>query len=291
MRYKKPKLVLHGHLKPPTSLARLGSYVVSGDEDGCLVVWRDLKKVFQVQFDQLIQSLLADGQDVLVQLRGGAIKRGRISEDGFIQDAKFSIASGEVGFFKAILYRSFLILPGTEGAHQVDLWETHSQKLVRRSLLDAGSSSVMCHVGLVVRETVLVVGLDNGAIGAYDLTSMTQLSTLQVLDEPVFSLAAFDDKIIVAGATRNVVALHFDGVAFFGRSGIEIISEGVADLACNGSFLFLGCWDGKVRVYDTSLAHCATLEYHLSNIKCMSLSDNSEMLVGSKDNAISLWSY
>lgn len=244
-----------------------------------------------MQFDQLIQSLLTDGQDVFVHLRSGAVKRGGISEGGFIKDANFNIASGEVGFFKAILYQSFLILPGTEGAHQLDLWEIRSQKLVKKSLLNANSSPVMCHVGLVVREAVLVVGLDNGAIGVYDLTSMTHLDTLQVLDEPVFSLAFFNDKIIVAGATRKVVALTFDGAAFFGRASIEMISEGVADLACNGSFLFLGCWDGKVRMYDTNLAHSATLEYHLSNIKCMSLSDKSEILVGSKDNSISLWSY
>ena len=143
--------------------------------------------------------------------------------------------------------------------------------------------------------SLLLTGYEDGTLGLWDIDKEALLSGIKLFDDPVMALC-LDPKTmkVVTGS----VGKELKTISISDESNLDLLNTittqfsgcSAAQIRNDGKLLFVGGWDGKVRVYSCKkMRLLAVLKYHTETINCICFDDNKNVIVGCKDGKISLW--
>lgn len=284
---------LLGHSVCVTTIACIGAVIISGDERGVLKVWLNFKCVQTMQLFHQIITIVASDNVVLVQLRDGTIAS-FIYINGLLErQHDWPILCSELGFFKLVVNEAYLLASATPEAVQL-----YANSMPMRRF-DFGN--VICHCAAFVGDDMVVFGLDSGYVKGFSLSNDGLLFDVKVLDEAIFSISVCGDKIAVAGAAKRVGIGRVVDKCIVGLVHCELLGVGVSDILLSEDIVYVGCWDGKVRIFSYDSIQRGVLDKHRACINCLALIErtqsptrpnlivNTILVSASKDGSIFAW--
>ena len=145
-------------------------------------------------------------------------------------------------------------------------------------------------------KLLLLSGYEDGCLTIWNVFDAAALSTLKLYDDPIMALCFdIESMKVFTGSAGNIVKL-----VSINRESLELDLCGCvstqysgcssAQVRRDGKLLFVGGWDGIIRVYTwKKMRLLALLKYHTETINCMCFNDNNFTIAGCKDGKISIW--
>ena len=143
---------------------------------------------------------------------------------------------------------------------------------------------------------VLIAGYEDGSILLWDVEKRSVLCSLKLFDDPIMALC-FDFKtmkFLATSATNSLKVIkieeNFTKMELLRTIDTQYKGSSAIKLRNDNKLVFIGGWDGKVRVYNwKNMKLLAVLKYHSETINCIAFDENNRVIVGSKDGKISVW--
>lgn len=297
-----PLAVYDNNSSSITCITSAKQFVLNGNQDGSLLVWRNhrLDRIFE--FKSSIISIVGCDEHIYVQLKSGLIRRLNYFPNLEL-DEKWQISCGTFSFFPMAIFGDYVLAPSKQDPNQLTIWNLRTPEICKREFFHFHNH--LPHIHLIINGEFIVIGFDNGEIQVYDLKTFELISTVNVFDEPVFALCHFKDFIIVGGGTNLIVILSIQGRQIQLVGCKNIISTGVSSIASIGTdFVAVGCWDGRVRILNHEFEEEFALIFHEHSITCLYFAtldcvnprrihniSQKVLFTGSQDCNIGVWDF
>jgi len=145
-------------------------------------------------------------------------------------------------------------------------------------------------------EPFLLSGYEDGCLTIWNVLNGTALSSLKLYDDPIMALFVDTETFkVFTGSAGNLLKLVSINKENFELDTCNTVSTqysgcSSAQVRRDSKLLFVGGWDGKIRVYTwRKMKLLAVLKYHTETINCMCFNDKNLIIVGCKDGKISIW--
>ncbi|XP_066918686.1 guanine nucleotide-binding protein subunit beta-like protein 1 [Clytia hemisphaerica] len=143
---------------------------------------------------------------------------------------------------------------------------------------------------------VLIAGYEDGSVLLWDVEKRSVLYSIKLFDDPIMALCFdyFTMKLLATSATNNIKVIkveeNFTKMELLQSIDTQYKGSSAVKLRNDNKLVFIGGWDGKVRIYNwKNMKLLAVLKYHSETINCLAFDENNKAIVGSKDGKISIW--
>ncbi|KAJ2579242.1 Astra associated protein 1 Asa1 [Coemansia sp. RSA 1836] len=304
-----PDFVFRGHQDAVNSVCFFGDdrFLVSGDQDGHLIVWnmmlkRQLAKATSAHSAAILAVCGLNANTVVSQGRDNKLCIWELVASEFSGDLQLvkSLPVDSMNFCKFSHSSSSWIAFLTDaGAGQacllnLDSGDQHSLDIGHKSRTKAGSrdDSPMCIKLVAQNEPLslqLFVGYESTMLRQFDITesnnTMSAVSKRAVItahEEPIMSLDYDSQRQLVytCAADNKVCCFAADGLAFKEHAAAELKNPGSAEIRCfsEQALVAVAGWDYAVHIFASSdLKPTCSVAFHraaLTSVDMSSLSNH-----------------
>lgn len=142
---------------------------------------------------------------------------------------------------------------------------------------------------------LLLAGYEDGTLGIWDFDKETLLSSIKLFNDPVMALCLDSKtmKVVTGSAGKELKTVSISdnlNLDLLDTVTTQFSGCSAAQIRSDSKLVFVGGWDGKVRVYSCKkMKLLAVLKYHTETINCICFDGNKNVIIGCKDGKISLW--
>lgn len=255
-----------------------GASLISGDEDGWVVIWnlhiRRPTAIWRAHSHALLAVQSRGPHEALTHGRDNKIRIWSFKQPQEYVCRPLDDAAREIDYPKPWLVYSLdvnalnfcavavkqidpntIAVPSTAGSDKIDVYTISplTRPLKAVTPFDGGSpNSVM---SLIWIEDRLVAGYESGDIAVFDADG-SLVTAEKVHNEPVMCLASDGKRVFSGAADRTLGVLSMDSVTV---SKVKLSFKGISSLEFNVSRLMAAGWDSRVHVFDSSLEEIQTI--------------------------------
>ena len=143
---------------------------------------------------------------------------------------------------------------------------------------------------ITIRETGhLIVGHNYEGIHIIDIEKRIETGSLKLTDSAIFDFKKDNNNLYIATGKGEIIIVDLRSMDILKR--VKVSPQSVRSLEIKDKFLFIGCSDNLIRIFDlTTLKETKVLEAHKNSVFSLRLDPRGENLFsGGRDAHMNIW--